>query len=189
MTILKKQATYHHGTLKEAILDSAAVITARNGGLDFSMRDISKECKVTAPAIYKHYKSKNELAVFMAYKAVNLLKDEFDKISKLKKSSLLQYCKAYIDFARKNEGYFRAMYHRPIGEMKEYKQVENTSEQLNAYILAILDPSLNSKQKIYHSKRILVAIHGIATLIIDGCMDIENSEIDKLLKDNLHSII
>ncbi|NLG03596.1 MAG: TetR/AcrR family transcriptional regulator [Clostridia bacterium] len=46
---------------KERILQEALVLFAQNGYMATSMSDIAKKLDITKPALYKHYKSKQEI--------------------------------------------------------------------------------------------------------------------------------
>ncbi|MFG1486214.1 TetR/AcrR family transcriptional regulator [Halobacteriovorax sp. RZ-1] len=179
----KKSNTYHHGALKESILLNASQIIAENGSVDFSIRDISNACKVSPAAIYKHFKSRNEIAVKLALQGVSLLKEEFDIISNSKSPGLLKFCKAYINFAKENEGHFRAIYFKKICSMDEFQEVESITDQLYAYLLESIDTKTKLKKDDYKIKKILACIHGVSFLIIDNCAEFSEKEIDKILKD------
>ncbi|EQC48608.1 transcriptional regulator, TetR family [Bacteriovorax sp. BSW11_IV] len=184
----KKTNTYHHGSLKESILHNASELVAQNGALDFSIRDISNKCEVSPAAIYKHFKSRNEIAVHMALDGAKILCEEFEKIAKSKGATLMNFAKAYIAFAKKHEGYFRAMYFKQIAAMEEYKEFETITEQLNKYLYESLKGSSNINELEHTIKRMLSCAHGISFLIIDQCFKLSDKEIDKILKDNLKDI-
>lgn len=184
-----KSNTYHHGALKKAIIEKASKVIAENGAVDFSIRDISKLCDVSPAAIYKHFKSRNEIAVTVALEGVKLLVNEFEKVSSSKNHNLKSYAKAYINFAKENEGHFRAMYYKQLYSMEEYSEIETISEQLNIYINKLLDDSISAKNKEYIIKRLLVCVQGISVLIINQCFDFDDKTINKILNDNLHDLI
>lgn len=184
----KKSKTYHHGALKSAIIEKASKIIADSGSVDFSIRDISNLCGVSPAAIYKHYKSRNEIAVSVALEGVKKLKKDFDKISSSKKPTLKSFGKAFINFAKNNEGYFRAMYYKRLYTMKEYSEVETVSDQLNSYIYSLLKDDVAPKDKEYIIQRLLVCVQGISFLSINQCYDLDDKTIDKIMSDNLVNI-
>tara|TARA_Y100000310_G_C20704311_1_gene833482 strand:- start:9839 stop:10402 length:564 start_codon:yes stop_codon:yes gene_type:complete len=184
----KKKNSYHHGSLKQEILSAASDIIAKRGAVDFSIRDISTICKVSPSAIYKHFKSRNEIAVTLALEGMNILKSKFDELT-ASETDLIQYGETYIAFAIDYEGYFRAMYFSQLSEMDEYSHIESVSEQLNNHILSKLDKQLSTKNETHILRRLLVCVHGIAFLSIDNCTTFDKSSIKQILHDNLGDLI
>jgi|LULL01.1.fsa_nt_gb AcrR family transcriptional regulator len=184
----KRSKSYHHGSLKESILEKASEIIAKNGAVDFSIREISQLCGVSPSAIYKHYKSRNEIAVSLALKGVNILKAEFGSVASSRNPTLFKFAKTYISFAKSHEGYFRAMYFRQIGKMKEYDEIESITDQLNTSLYNAMENSIPPKKKEKIIQKMFICAHGISSLTIDGCMNLSEGEIDKIIKDTLKEI-
>ena len=187
MKQFKKINSYHHGALKSAIIDRACEIISTNGSVDFSIRDISKLCDVSPSAIYKHYSSRNEIAVTIAFEGFKRLEERFERFEKIYsvKPDLIALAKEYVKFAVECEGFFRAMYYRQIGEMKEYSEIKPITEKLYLRLFQAITINPNTKKARHLINRVHCTMHGIATLMIDGCIDLTDREIVKIIKDNI----
>ena len=54
---------YHHGDLRQALMDSADAILEREGPNALSLRAVAREAGVSPAAPYHHFKDKDELLV------------------------------------------------------------------------------------------------------------------------------
>jgi AcrR family transcriptional regulator len=55
--------SYHHGTLKKALVDGGLALLAREGLAGFSLRSLAKELGVSHAAPYRHFRSRDQLLV------------------------------------------------------------------------------------------------------------------------------
>ncbi|HRX73173.1 MAG TPA: helix-turn-helix domain-containing protein [Hyphomonas sp.] len=62
-THLRKKAGYHHGDLRNAIMEAVANLIAKNRSLDFQLKDVAEMVGTSTPAIYRHFESKQSLLV------------------------------------------------------------------------------------------------------------------------------
>ena len=68
---------YHHGDLRQAILDCSCEHLLRNSGTDcLSMRAIAREIGVSATAPYRHFESKNALFAGIATLGLEILESQ-----------------------------------------------------------------------------------------------------------------
>ncbi|CBW27595.1 putative TetR-family regulatory protein [Halobacteriovorax marinus SJ] len=178
----RKLDTYHHGDLRSDIIEKSSSIIAKNGSLDFSIRDISKLCGVSPAAIYRHFKTRNEIVVTIALEGIKILKNNFEEIRLSKNPSLIKLGMAYISFAKEYEGFFRAMNFRQIAEMKEYTEVETISEQLISYIFEFVAKGTPTNKVKMNTQTLIAYVHGASFLSIDGCINLKEKEIEKSLK-------
>lgn len=58
--------SYHHGNLREALVAAALKELAAEGLEKFSLRNVARRAKVSAPAVYRHFADKDDLVVAVA---------------------------------------------------------------------------------------------------------------------------
>lgn len=118
--MVEKQAatetkSYHHGNLKQALLNETARILREEGVSALSLRRLAAELNVSRTAPYNHFKNKESLLRAIAEegfvrfnKAMKVVRDRNRKRDGRVKTRAL--VKAYVDFARNNREYYDLMY-------------------------------------------------------------------------------
>ena len=176
-SVFQKKAKYHHGHLREALIESALDIL-RNRGIDaLSLRTLAKATNVTQAAPYSHFRDKDELlaavaetgfqrlALQMASGATGM-RDTQERIEKLVSS--------YVRFAVENKPLFRLMFSRELAEMKRYPTLAMTAGKSYALISATLSKRLSPAEDTpFMTVAIWSLCHGLTTLIIDEKIKLE----------------
>src|SRR5687768_10430178 len=57
----KRAGAFHHGDLREALIQAATAAVDRHGHPQVSLRPLADGLGVTQPAVYRHFKNKSEL--------------------------------------------------------------------------------------------------------------------------------
>jgi AcrR family transcriptional regulator len=65
---------YHHGNLKEALLDAAVAMIAETGPRGFTLREAARRAGVSHNAPYRHFRDRNDLLAAVAT-------DGFDRLN------------------------------------------------------------------------------------------------------------
>ena len=119
--------SYHHGDLKKATLRKAVETIQKRGEVDFTLREIATSLKVSHSAVYRHFKSKKELLSAIAESGFELLTAASEKEvarSASNKRQLMGFAQAHLQFALKNPGHYRCMFHHELcgirGKSKTY---------------------------------------------------------------------
>jgi AcrR family transcriptional regulator len=68
-----KRDRYHHGDLREALIDTAVELIAEHGAQAFSLAEASRRLGVAASAPYRHFADRDELLVAAGVRAVQVL--------------------------------------------------------------------------------------------------------------------
>ena len=109
------KTTYHHGDLKAVLLDETARILRDEGESALSLRRLAANVGVSRTAPYHHFKDKQSLLSAVA-------EEGFIRCNRTMKAVLeqgrgkggeqlmLEYVKAYVDFAVNNSEYYDLMY-------------------------------------------------------------------------------
>ena len=65
--------SYHHGNLKQELIDCACKMCERDGYTKLSIRSLAKESNVSQTAPYRHFKTKEDLYAEIAKEGFNKL--------------------------------------------------------------------------------------------------------------------
>lgn len=169
--VFQKKFKYHHGQLREALIESALTILKEKGLEGLNLRALALATGVTPAAPYSHFRDKNDLlavvaeagfqrlALQMAEDATGL-KDTRTRIEKLMTS--------YIRFAAENKTLFRLMFSSGLADMKNHPTLAMTAGKSYALISAALSRRQNPAEETpFLTVAIWSLCHGITALIID----------------------
>ncbi|MFN4057377.1 MAG: TetR/AcrR family transcriptional regulator [Roseinatronobacter sp.] len=105
---------YHHGNLKQALIDAALDLITEAGPQGFTMAEAAKRADVSAAAPYRHFTGREELIVEIARQGFELFADLLEFAYKDGQPSPLAAFeavgRAYLAFARKHPGHYIAMF-------------------------------------------------------------------------------
>ncbi len=105
---------YHHGRLKDALVEAARRLVAERGLAGFTLADAAKLVGVTAAAPYRHFTDRNALVEEMARRGFEQfgerLAGAWDKGQPNSRSALARMGDAYLAFAREEPGLYSAMF-------------------------------------------------------------------------------
>ena len=105
---------YHHGNLKNKLLEAAVTLISQDGLENLSLRRLAAQCGVSHNAIYRHFDSKESLIdACRAYVMEELTRTLELSLSGLDESlpqTMEQLGTAYMDFYMRNPTYFSAYF-------------------------------------------------------------------------------
>ena len=109
---------YHHGNLKEALIQAALELIAEKGPAGFTFAEAARSAGVSPAAPYRHFRDRDELIADVARRGFELFEaalarpgttavpDPFTAFERLGR--------AYLDFARNEPAYYSAMFEAGI---------------------------------------------------------------------------
>jgi AcrR family transcriptional regulator len=101
--------TYHHGSLREAVLERAATVIAQEGPYLFSLRSLAAELGVSHAAPRHHFGSREGVLNALATQGFLRLAERMRGIRE-SGGSFLDTGVAYVAFALENPGHFQVMF-------------------------------------------------------------------------------
>jgi AcrR family transcriptional regulator len=106
---------YHHGKLKEALVEAAIGLIAETGPRGFTLREAARRAGVSHNAPYRHFRDRNDLLAAVATdgfirltRAMARSSTRIGPLNRLRRSGL-----AYVDFALRWPQHFAAMFDAP----------------------------------------------------------------------------
>lgn len=105
------QRPYHHGNLRNALIEAGIELINNEGEKQFSLRKVASLCGVSEAAPYSHFKNKEALLSamqdYIQEKLMTVMKDTILSSSDVDNTYLLiQLGKSYIMFFMKDPQYF-----------------------------------------------------------------------------------
>lgn len=114
---------YHHGNLKEALIEAARLLTAERGPHGFTLAEAARLADVSPSAPYRHFRDKDALMRELARRGFAAFAARLREaaIGRGVREALAAMGRAYLGFAREQPGYYGAMFawRDPAPEMAE----------------------------------------------------------------------
>jgi AcrR family transcriptional regulator len=105
---------YHHGNLKQALVDAALKLIEEKGPTGFTLSEAAKSAGVTPAAVYRHFEGRDELIAECARQGHAIFADLMEHAFNGGKPSALAAFeatgRAYLAFARRHPGHYMAMF-------------------------------------------------------------------------------
>ena len=115
MSKLNRETAYHHGDLRQALIDSAlALIKEKQDAKTLSMREVARRAGVSNAAPYRHFADKDALLAAVAAKGFRILASYLrEGVNSIPGEPLRQLQAsgvAYVQFASAYPSYYRVMF-------------------------------------------------------------------------------
>jgi len=166
---------YHHGNLREALLEAAIRLIAEVGSTAFTLREVARRADVSHNAPYRHFQDKDDLIAAVATQGYRELteammlaaENQRNALNRLKHAGL-----AYVTFALRRPEHFAVMFDAPFTK-NEHPHAARASEQAFSTLVNFVkncqeDGSLPSGDSLRMALLAWSIVHGIAKLAITG---------------------
>jgi AcrR family transcriptional regulator len=107
---------YHHGNLKQALIDAAVALIGEVGPRGFTLREVARRASVSHNAPYRHFRDKEELLAAVAMQGFERLTRSMKRSAKngLTAQERLRFCgRGYVGFALRWPQHFQVMFDLP----------------------------------------------------------------------------
>ena len=104
---------YHHGNLKEALIEAARRFIAERGLGGFTLVDAARLVGVSPAALYRHFRGREALVAEVAFRGFEQLAERLGRALRSPGSPLERFTRmgeAYLTFAEEEPGYYVAMF-------------------------------------------------------------------------------
>ncbi|MBG0810124.1 TetR/AcrR family transcriptional regulator [Methylosinus sp. H3A] len=175
MTIKRK---YHHGALKEALVEAALELIAEGGPASLSLTEAAKRVGVTAAAPYRHFASRDELLNEVARRGFlsfgSALEKAWDEGRPDAATAMWRMCAGYLAFARLEPGLYSAMF-GSVATLSTEASADAADHALDILwrsVVALLQqrgaPAQGARKL---ALQLWALAHGVAMLSISGHLD------------------
>jgi len=156
--------TYHHGNLREALIEEALRVIEAEGAAALSLRDLAKSLGVSHAAPRHHFPDKLALLTAIAAQGYELLASRLDEAAD---QGFLETGVAYVRFAVDHPGHIRVMY-----EPSLFRADAPAIVAARVRAGAVFFGSAESFRPGEDSRRVALAgwclMHGLSTLWLGG---------------------
>jgi AcrR family transcriptional regulator len=172
---MRRAKPYHHGNLREALLEAAIRLIAEVGPTAFTLREVARRAGVSHNAPYRHFKDRDELMAAVAAQGYGELTKAMIESAAPKSEALdrLKYAGlGYVTFALRRPEHFTVMFDAPIPKHK-YPDSAAAAEQAFSTLLGFVKSAQDAARLPSGDLRQMALlawtmVHGIAKLAITG---------------------
>jgi AcrR family transcriptional regulator len=124
---------YHHGNLKEALIEAALALISEKGPGGLTFADAARAAGVSPAAPYRHFRDREALVAEVAQRGFRVLGEALTKAwndgRPEPRQALHNVGKAYLSFAREEPAYYAAMFESgvDIGADPELRSVADAA--------------------------------------------------------------
>lgn len=163
-----KKINYHHGNLRQGLIDTAIYLLETSSASDLSLRKMAKKLGVSQTAVYAHFKDKTDLLAAIADHGFGLVTDFIHariKDTKDPHARVEGFAVNYMLFAFKHRTLFQLMYSREIQDLDTHETLPLSAGKL--YSLFSAAWSRFQPEKTQSAPFIWSMIHGQTLLMCD----------------------
>ena len=168
---------YHHGNLRQALVESALTLIAEQGPAGFTLSEAAKTADVTPAAVYRHFTGRDDLIAEVARQGYDIFAALMEfAYSDGKPTALAAFeatGRAYLAFARKYPGHYMAMFESGLSlnaypelalvAQKARAVLETAAERLSQHL-----PADKRPPPTMFSAHIWAMSHGVVELFVRG---------------------
>jgi len=180
--------TYHHGDLRDALVQVALGEVELGGPEAISISALAKKLGVSQPAPYKHFADREALLVAVAAEAFRqfsaMLREKIRKPSK--RSKLSRVAQATLDFGQRRNGIYRLMFaSRVMACAPKGSELHAAAMETFELLLESLEAPAVGMLRERSALKIWVALHGVVLLTEQGLLtgQIANVSREELVED------
>ena len=168
---VRLERTYHHGDLRDALIDAALVMLQEGGDpAALSLREAARRAGVSAMAPYRHFADKDALLAAVAIVGFGRLADALRAADAAPhgNDALVGQGVAYVDFACAHPALFRLMFGSALAGRHGDLAIaaEQTYAVMATRVAAIF--GAGDRETDAWALRCWATAHGLAALAVDG---------------------
>lgn len=175
---------YHHGNLRQALMQAASGFVAKNGPEKLSLRALAREVGVSQAAPYRHFEDKVSLLSALASEGFQRLGEKLEQAVTEANgnpiAALTGTGRAYIRFACDNPEIYRLMFVMKASEFND-EEMRSCHHDAHQILGRVIEMGLDSGVfKAYPADKIALTawsmVHGYASLVIDGIVELNEED-------------
>jgi len=169
------RAGYHHGNLREALIEAALALIAANGSAGFTFAEAARQAGVSPAAPYRHFRDRDELMADVAQLGFDKFEGELARAwnqgAPDAMTALGNIGKGYLAFARSQPGYYAAMFEAGI-PLNATPALRDASDRAFAILRTAAEQIIAKLPDGTRPPALMVALHiwslshGIASLFV-----------------------
>jgi AcrR family transcriptional regulator len=175
----KPHNTYHHGDLRDALVQAALREAEQGGPEAISLKALAKELGVSQPAPYRHFADRDALLQAVtaeAFRQFNaILREAVAQPST--RSRLSRFAQAALDFGLKRNGIYRLMFaSRTMANAEKDSELHVAAHETLGLLVESFEAPAVGLLRERHAMQVWAALHGVISLAEQGLLTGEVAE-------------
>jgi AcrR family transcriptional regulator len=186
--VRKALNTYHHGDLRDALVQAAFQEAERGGPEAINISALAKKLGVSQPAPYRHFTDREallEAVTTEAFRQFNvILRDLVDKPSK--QSKLSRFAQATLAFGLQRNGIYRLMFaSRTMASAAKGGELHKAAMETLALLIESLEAPAVGVLRERQAMKIWASLHGVVMLAEQGLLtgEVGGASREELVED------
>jgi AcrR family transcriptional regulator len=171
---------YHHGNLRQALLDGARVLVAEEGLEALTLRAVARRIGVSTAAPYHHFQSRAEVIQALARENLEFLdaasrqaiEAHDDTPTQLRELGMM-----YIMYAVQHPADFRLMFRPELSPPPTPQNLE-TAPVFRVLLDVLRRGDVHPERLEVTALAVWSLVHGLATLLVDGPLQAQNTDLE-----------
>jgi AcrR family transcriptional regulator len=167
---------YHHGNLRNELLDRAEAQLAETGIEELSLRALARNIGVSQTAPYRHFRDKNELLAALATRGYRILLADLQSAGETAgedpRARMHAFARSYVNYANRHPELFKLMFGPSLQPQSSYPELHRASRDTYELVRTIMRDGIDrglfrDEDDHYMANAGWSGIHGLATLKVD----------------------
>lgn len=173
--------TYHHGNLRETLIEASAHIIKVQGLESLSLRKLADQVGVSRAAPYHHFKDKNALLAAVAEAGFEALRTQLNNVVNQDKpllNRLREAVKDYLAFAHEHPTQYDLMFSQKLWESDQFDDFQRHAKDCFKLYVRLFE-QLKEQQQLKPEEDALrlaqllwATLHGLAKLTEEGLFSV-----------------
>lgn len=172
-----EEKKYHHGDLKNALIQAGVEILAKDGLHGLSLRSVARKAGVSHAAPYAHFSDKQALIAAISTEGYKQLYDQLDAAVRAYAGDvhrqLIEVAWTYVQFAIHQNEIFKIMFSGYLEQEKEYPEFVELSQKTFRMVVGVVSACqkegiLRDTQPDLMAVLLWGQVHGVISLTLMG---------------------
>jgi len=174
---MPRKKSYHHGDLKNALIEAGADILTKEGVSALSLRKVAQKAGVSHAAPYAHFADKQALIAAISTEGYKKLYEQIARVATQYRSEplrrLVESSWAYVQFALDEPDHFKVTLSGMIEKEQDYPAFVETAKQTFALVVEVVAQCqqvgiLRQGASDLTAVSVWALIHGFVTLLLEN---------------------
>jgi AcrR family transcriptional regulator len=176
---------YHHGNLKNVLIDAAISQIATHGARDLSLRELARSIGVSHASTYRHFPNKESVLATIAEQGFEKLTRAMEAAAQPHAGDPLDMLQAtgvaYVDFGVSYPHHLQIMFGDAITRHEDYPTLVEASKKAYEVLVSVVREGQQAGCVVAQDERLVALtawaqVHGLAMLIASGQIRAEGAE-------------
>src|SRR5256885_3581879 len=173
-----RRRRYHHGNLRQALVEAALALVEERGIPEFTLREVARRVGVTHAAPQRHFEDRAALVAAVAEEGFRELRAHVERVLRLAgardpAARLHALGVAYVQFALRNPAHFRVMFSAELVDKSRHQTLQAASRAMHDFLVQCVVDGQEQGSFVEGDPLELAfaawsLVHGLAVLLIDG---------------------